>query len=160
EHLRAYQHGPDLGGEARQIIWGVSATGTFVGGQTVDRTIATARKILLESGCVYRWENTICFQSRERERVLLLASRDKAEPNAASILTNLFCVGVQSDKSATQALPPANLVNSLLADQTLWLQLPEIRHHARRPVFTSDFELCGPGWHPEHGILVHGPDIT
>src|SRR5262249_23280984 len=48
----------------------------------------------------------------------------------------------------------------LLADEDLGGQLPVIRHYARRPIYDEDFRLCGPGWHPESGVLVHAPDIT
>src|SRR4051794_33247533 len=85
--------------------------------------------------------------------------RGKAEPHAASILANLVGIGVQGEEGASQSLMPATLVNALLANEDLWGSMPVIRTYALRPVFDGNYCLCGPGWHPEQGILVHGPDI-
>jgi hypothetical protein len=162
DNLRAYQFGPAAGSGTRQIIWGVSAKGTFVGGMTADAFIAQAGKVLLDSGRVYRWENTLCFEVDEDDdkRLVILAGRHKAEPHAGALLSNLFCVGVRGQETASQSLPSPNLVNALLADQQLWRMLPAVRCYSRRPVFDQDFNLCGPGWNAEQGVLVHGPDVT
>jgi hypothetical protein len=161
-HLHAYQHGQNAVQKEREVIWDVTPHGTFVNGLTGDTCLAQARKILLDSGQVYRWGDSLCFEVKEsqHQQLLVLASRQKPEPGAAGMLANLFCVGVQTEDKTSQALPPAKLVNALLADQDLWRQAPHITHYARRSVFDTDFNLCGPGWHPNPGFLVHGPDIT
>jgi hypothetical protein len=162
QHLRAYQHGPDAVGKAREVIWDVTPSGTFVNGLCADACLAQARRLLLRNGRIYRWGNTLCYEITEPEhqQLLMLASRQKPEPGAANLLANLFCVGVQGEESSSQALPPAKLVNALLADEELWQRAPKICHYARRAVFDTIFNLCGPGWHPDAGILIHGPDIA
>jgi hypothetical protein len=75
------------------------------------------------------------------------------------LLSNLFGVGVRDDDTGVESLVPDRLARALLAKEGLWGQLPAIRHYAHRPTYNQDFVLCGPGWHAESGILVHGPDI-
>ena len=47
----------------------------------------------------------------------------------------------------------------LLRSELLPPHLPRIKHYARRPLFDHNFNLRGPGWHPEVGILVHGEEV-
>lgn len=161
ENLQAYRRGPVPGGATRPVLYGVTARGTFVGGMTLDAFLAQAGKVLLDSARVYRWEDTLCLEAQEPDdrRLLVLASRQRPEPHAASLLANLLCVGVQGEAGETQSLTPPGLVAALLADQGLWRRLPAIRTYARRPLFDAHFNLCGPGWNPDRGVLVHGPDI-
>jgi hypothetical protein len=160
--LRAFQRGPSADERKRPVIWGVTGDGTLISGMTLADFLAQASRILLESARVYRWEDTIVFEFREAEpqQLLLLSARGKAEPQAASVLTNLFSVGVQGKEAVSESLVPAKLVNALLADEGLWRRLPLIKTYLRRAVYDEGFTLRGPGWHPDLGILVHGPDIT
>jgi hypothetical protein len=159
--LRAFQHGPAAGAQ-RPIILGVSNNGVLVGGLTLDGFLAQARRVLLDSGRVFRWEDTIEYEfGRPPNRHLVpLSVHGKAEPHAAGVLSNLFGVGVPSEEGQTQSLVPAKLASALLADEELWLSLPALRSYARRAVYDEAFRLCGPGWHAAQGILVHGPDIV
>src|SRR4051812_46196774 len=161
KNLQAYQRGPVSGTGTREVIWGVTGKGTCVGGMTLDAFVARAGKVLLDSGRVYRWEDTVCFEAGEPgdQALFVTAPRQRAEPGAAGMLANLFCVGVQGEKGDSQSLPPSNLVQALLADQRLWRQLPAITYYSRRPVFDADFNLCDPDWNGGKGILVHGPDV-
>ncbi|MHB1426942.1 MAG: hypothetical protein ACYC3I_27625 [Gemmataceae bacterium] len=161
-NLRAYQHGPEASTQTRAILWDVTPHGHFVNGLSADSALARARNILVQSGRIYRWEDTLCYEVQEHghEQLFVLGTRQKAQPGAAAVLSNIFCVGVRNEESSSQALPPVSFVNALLADELLWKQLPAIRHYGRRPVFDRNFILCGPGWHPDAAILVHGPDIT
>jgi hypothetical protein len=162
QHLKACEEGPETDNQTRSVLWGITAQGNFVGGMTADRALHRARKVLVESGRVYRWQDTLCFEihAADHQQLLLLASRPKAESGASALLANLLCVGVQKQEASSQSLPPGKFVNAVLADQQLWQELPCICHYARRPVCDANFNLCGPGWHPEQGILVHGPDVT
>src|SRR5687768_13809717 len=92
--LRAYRRGPLPAGRGRPILWGVTHYGLFVGGMTMDAFLAQAGKVLLDSGRLYRWEDTLVFEFREADaaRLLVLASRCRAEPGAAGVLSNLFGV--------------------------------------------------------------------
>jgi hypothetical protein len=162
EHLQVFLKCPSTAGKEIPVIWNVTPKGTFVGGFTPGDFLARARQIIIDSGRLYRWQNTIVFEFGEpgSECLLLLAANAKADQVAPAILANLFCVGVQDEERTVLSLPPSNLVNALLADAQMWEQLPVINVYARRPVFDSQFNLCGPGWHPKEGIKVHGPEIT
>jgi len=63
-------------------------------------------------------------------------------------------------EGVVQFPPPSGLVNLLLSGDQIVGELPEIKTYATRPVFDREFSLCGPGWHPESGILVQGIDIS
>jgi hypothetical protein len=160
--LRAIRRGFVVPDRQRLIVWDVTANGSLINGQDLDTFLAQAGQILVSSGRVYKWEDTLVFEFREgaAEGLLLLAVRGKPETNAASVLANLFCIGAESERGASQSLVPAKLVNALLADEGLWQKLPAITTYARRAVFDENFVLRGPGWHPGQGILVHGPDIV
>jgi hypothetical protein len=145
----------------RPIIWGVTGRGQLVGGLTLPVFLAQARHIVSKSGHLYSYGDSIVYEARPAgdPHLRTLAARGVAQPSATAVLGNLFAVGVRGDDSSTQSLLPAGLAHALLADDDLPGALPVIRHHARRPVFDPDFTVCGPGWHPESGILVHGPDV-
>ncbi|WZO96109.1 hypothetical protein EP7_003091 [Isosphaeraceae bacterium EP7] len=155
--LHAFRLGPVVGDRTRPVIHGVNGRGELIDGMTVDGFLAQAGRILADSGRVYDFEGTICYESAQGDHAQLmpLATQGKAEPHAAGILTNLFVVGA-GDR---QSLPATRLVGALLADEGLRQHLPIIRHYARRPVFDEDFQLCRPGWNPDSGILVHGHEI-
>jgi hypothetical protein len=161
-HLRAIQRGFVAPNRQRPVIWDVTSNGTFVNGMDLDTFLARAGEILKGSGRVFIWEDTLVYDFHEgaAEGLLLLAVRSKPEPNAAGTLANLFCMGVEGERGASQSLVPAKLVNALLADEDLWRQLPIIKTYARRAVFADNFALLGPGWHPDQGVLVHGTDIV
>jgi len=162
DSLRAFRIGPVGGGRNRPIIWGVTDKGTCVGGMTVDGFLDRAAETLLDSDRLYLFGNSVVYErpGPHDARLTTLAVEDRPEPNAASILANLFAVGVEGEKSATQSLAPSKLINAVLADEALRARLPEIRHYSRRPCFDPDFNLCRPGWNPASGILVHGADVV
>jgi hypothetical protein len=159
--LRDYQNGPEADETSRPIIRGISPTGNCVGGTTLSSALAQARRILTESERVYRWEDSICFEFDDPggRRLAVLASQGKAESHAPSVLANLFCTAVEGQDSRTESVPAPKFVGAVLADEVLLRQLQAIRTYARRPVFDEGFRLCGSGWSPESGILVHGPDF-
>lgn len=157
EALHALRLGPVVGHRTRPIISGVNGRGELVEGMTFDGFLAQAGRILVDSGRVYAFEDTICyeFDPAGQPRLTLLATQARAEPYTVSILANLFAVGA-GDR---QSLPATKLVGAVLADEDFRRRLPVIRHYARRPVFDEEFHLCRPGWNPDSGILVHGPEI-
>jgi hypothetical protein len=159
-NLRAYEYGPAT--NDRALIPGVTHYGVLVRGQTMDTFLTRAGTILLDSRRVYRWEDTLVFESHhgDEQRLELLATQYRPEPQASAVLTNLFTVGVAGPEGDQQSVPPAALVKALLASEGVRRRLPALRYYARRPLFDQDFNLCGPGWHPGQGILVHGLDIT
>ena len=162
DSLHAYQIGPVVGDHARQIIWGVTPDGSFVDGMTLDGFLAQAGQILRDSGRLYKFGNTIVYETDAPgdQRLTTLAVQHRAEPNAAPILANLFGVGYETKQGVVQSLAASKLIGAVLADESLWRQLPEIRYYARRPTFDLDFNLCKPGWNAASGILVHAPEVV
>jgi hypothetical protein len=159
--LHAYQIVPVVGDHARQIIWGVTSKGELVDGQTLDNFLAQARQILAESGRLYKFGNTLAFETDAPgdQELKTLAVQHRAETNAAAILANLVGVGRQTNLGFVQSLVPSNLIGAILADESVWQHLPEIKHCAQRPTFDLDFNLCHPGWNASAGILVHAADV-
>ena len=160
-NLGALRRGFALTERERPVIWDVTPHGVFVNGMSLDIFVARASELFRESGRVYRFEDSLVYEYREatNPRLQVLSIRGEAATNADSVLANLFTVGIQGEKGETQGVAGPKLVGALLADETLCQTLPVIRGYARRALFDENFRLCGPGWHPEHGILVHGPDI-
>lgn len=162
QNLTAYMRHTGLENTTRAYIGNVQPQGTFVGGMTADAFFKRATETLVTCGQVYRWEDTLYFEISEpdHQQLLPLATNFKAESGSAALVANLICVGVEDDKSMTQSIPPAKLVNALLANRDLWRRSEKIHVYARRPVFDDNYNLCGPGWHADKGILVHGPAIV
>src|SRR5262245_4496351 len=102
ESLRDFRIGPDVGDRERVVIWGVSDKGVFVDGRTADGFLARAGEVLLESGRVYRYGNSIVYETPEDGGGALttLAVEGRAEPHAAHVLSNLFVTGVEGRRGA------------------------------------------------------------
>ena len=83
--LRAIRRGFVVPDRQRPVVWDVTANGTLVNGLDVDTFLARAGEILLGSGRVFKWEDTLVFDFHEgpAASLLLLAVRGKPEPNAA-----------------------------------------------------------------------------
>jgi hypothetical protein len=159
--LHAYQIVLVVGDHARQIIWGVTPQGAFVDGQTLDNFLAQAGQILRDSGRLYKFGNTIAYETDAPgdQRLETVSVQRRAEPNAAAILANLFGVGRETNQGFIQSLAASKLIGAVLADESLRQHLPEIKYYARRPTFDLDFNLCHTGWNASAGILVHGADV-
>jgi hypothetical protein len=121
-----------------------------------------ATEILVESRRVYMYGNDISYERIDGSNRCLvpLTQGGVVERNAAAILANLVvCELSGPDKDPVQFAPPRPFIELLLNSIPIRQALPKIRTYATRPVFDLDFNLRGPGWHPEAGLLVHGPDV-
>src|SRR3954452_17914290 len=103
--LAAFSLGPAALDANREIIMGVTPQGVFVDGMTAQHFIAKATKISKDSGRVYRWGNSICFDRiGDQGRELVTLSIDHhAEPTAAHQLANLFHIGVVQKSEVSQS---------------------------------------------------------
>ncbi len=147
---------------ARSMIRGVTSDGRFVGGQTLDNFLAEAGQVLLDTGSVFRLGDTICLEVAEGQArsLITLAVGRHAEPAAGPLLANLIGIEVgDGDGPCSQSLLPAKLVSALLASDALWAAMPSVRYYSRRPAFDAGFAYRCAGWHPDSGILVHGPAV-
>jgi hypothetical protein len=153
-----------LGGRCRPVVLGVRENGTCIGDLTVDSMLRLVCEILQDSGRLYRLGDAIVYETDGPEpggkTLVPLSSQYRPEPQAATLLTNLFVVGVEGEASSSQSLPPVRIIHAALADEELRGQLRRIDHYSRRPCFDDEFRLCRPGWNESSGILLHGPEIT
>ena len=132
-------------------------------GQTLDGFLAQAGQILAGSGFASTGSATRSSTRPTRRATrgwTTLAVQHRAEPNAAPILANLFGVGYEAKQGVVQSLAASKLIGAVLADESVWQHLPEIKFYARRPTFDLDFQLCAPGWNAASGILVHAPEVV
>src|SRR5205807_7082708 len=106
QSLQVCQHGVLACTDPRAPIVGVTPQGTLVGGMTVDAFFGRVNSILVESQQIYRWQDTICYETNGQtdQRLFVIASRQKAEPNAASLLANLLYTVVHGEYVTTEAL--------------------------------------------------------
>ena len=147
---------------ARQlpILTGLTQKCLFV--EPLENVLARGRQILVQGGRVYSYGDEIMYEVGEGpDKALVPLTRGrKVEPWAASLLANeLVCQHHNADGEPLQFAPPGPLIGVLLNSAPTLEALPVVRIHANRPVFDEQFVLRGPGWHPETGFLVHGPDI-
>jgi len=121
-----------------------------------------AEKFLVNSKRVYRYGNSVVMEVGEAEerKLVPLATDNQIATSAASCLANLFICEQDADHGETIQFPaPSKFVATLLHREPTIAALPVIKLYALRPVFDEDFQLRGPGWHGDVGILVHGLDI-
>ncbi len=130
--------------------------------EPLENVLARARDILTASGRVFEYGGEVVYEVGEGpdKSLVPLTRGRKVEPWAASNLANeVICQVDTKDGGALQFAPPGPLVGLLFGSAPTVEALPEIKAYATRPVFDQRLMLCGPGYHPENGFLVHGPDI-
>ena len=130
--------------------------------QPLENVAARARKILVDSGMVYVYGDSVVLEMGEPpdQSLVPLARGHKLESYTPALLANVFvCEHAKSVQGAVQFAPPTPFVGVLLNSTPTLKALPRIRIYATRVVFDEQFLLHGSGWHPESGILVHGPSI-
>jgi hypothetical protein len=159
--IAAFSLGPCASDTNREVILGVTPKGTFVEGMTATQFISKTGKILRDSCRTYRWGNSICFERHGTRgpELFTLSVGHRGEPGAAEQVANLFCLAAHQGSELVESFASPRLVNTLLADESLWKSLPNISFYSRRPVFSPEFDLCKPGWNPDSGILFHGDAI-
>lgn len=147
------------------VIHGLSPNGVF--SAPLQNVIQKVQQMLVESKRVFSYGRAIVYEladSQEKSLVNLMEEQalDQAAP---ALLANIFiCEMVKEapegeEPKRLQFGPPRKLVDLVLHNTGARGVLPRIRSYAKRPVFDDNFILRGPGWHPEPGILVHGPAI-
>lgn len=118
-----------------------------------------ALQILRDSKRVYVYGNDVVMEMTKpnsNQKVLEnLRTSNEVHRSAASLLANL----IVCEKDGKQIPIPDFFVQQLFRNESVLKALPYINTYTTRPVFDVNYRLCGPGWHPESGILVHGSDI-
>lgn len=122
-----------------------------------ENVLLKAGKILVDSVRIFRHECDIVMEvpAGDYKTLLPLCTSTEVHSYAKAKLANVFVI-----ECAGKQIPiPDWFCQSLLRYEPLYDALPRIEIYALRPVFDRDFRLCGNGWHPQSGIMVHGPDI-
>lgn len=155
--LAAMEFVPLEGVRDLPVIKGVTRGAGFIGLQ--ENVLMHLIGVLQESARVYLYGDQVVFETDRIDgagrRLVTLRSGNVVEPAAEYQLANVLVC----EHQRKQFPPPAWLVQTLLAAETLSPRLPRINAYAQRPLFDSNFVLRGPGWHADAGILIHGPVI-
>jgi len=131
--------------------------------QPLENVLIEARELLVNSQKVYIYHNDVVMEveSEDVRCLVSLTTGHRIEPIAPSLLANLVLCAYASPSNSqeVQFAPPHQFVATLLNSSQVRDHLPRIKTYARLPVFDDGFQLRGPGWHPDIGLLVHGPDV-
>jgi hypothetical protein len=155
--IHELQFAPLAGTRDLPLLRGLNRAGGFK--QAQENVLANAIELLKESGKVYTYGDSIVMEVDRLDGggsgLVTLRAGNSVAPGSADFLANIFICGIDE----LQCPPPKWFTDLLLRAEPLARQLPRIRTYATRSVFNDQFVLCGPGWHPDDGLLVHGPVI-
>ena len=159
--IRQAEQAARPGARELPVVEGLTQKCQFL--RPMENVLMETRDILINSETVFIHGRDIAMEvttGTDRSLVTLTAGY-QIETRASSLLANVFVCDKtsRSDESAVQFPPPAQFVALLLNSDQTRDHLPRITTYAMRPVFDDDFQLRGPGWHPDIGLLVHGPEI-
>lgn len=159
--IRQAEQATRPGARELPMVSGLTPTCQFY--RPMENVLLETRDILISSQILFIHGPDIAVEVTtgiDRSLVTLTAGY-QIETRASSLLANVFvCEQTsQAEGTAVQFPPPAQFVALLLNSEQTRDHLPRITTYAMRPVFDDDFQLRGPGWHPDIGLLVHGPEI-
>jgi hypothetical protein len=154
--LEEADNAPLPGARTLPILHGLKPKGGFT--QPQENILLRATEILMESGRIYAYGDTLVMQTDRRDDIpgvlTPLRTGSIVEVGANDLLANVFIC----HQGESQFSVPIWFAKLLLRSELLIARLPRIRHYATRPLFDHDFILRGPGWHPDVGILINGPE--
>jgi hypothetical protein len=126
--------------------------------------LAEARTLLVESGRIYRYEDSVVLLQEvgNLKRLQLIQIESGLVAEADNILANIFIceqTSPHAEAPPVQFSPPKQLVKDLLHDETAIARIPAMRLYSKRPVFDEEYRLCCHGWNADSGIYVAAPEI-
>ncbi len=143
------------------ILSGVTMKCEFLKPQ--ENVLAEFGTILVTSQRTFRYGNSIVIENRDgdRRKLAILATDRRIHPATVGLLANLVvCANQPVEGGNPNQFPvPRRLVELILNHEPTLERLPTIQTYSNRPLFDAEFQLRGPGWHPDVGYLIHGPDI-
>lgn len=152
---------PRPGAPELKALQGLTPKGQSQG--LMANVLVGASSLLVECGNVYSFGDDVVAELWEEggPRLGVIAEGRKPTRIARGLISKMIiCQAPAGKKGAfVQFPPPASFLATFLACDHLRDALPRIRRYAARPIFAPDFTLLGPGWHPEHSALVHGPAV-
>jgi len=130
----------------------------------MENVLAETREILIESERVFCYGNMVMMEcgGDDDKHLVSLMTDQRIEAGASGLLSNLLlCESTPNsdDGQPVQFAPPKGFVEILLTSEPTIQSLPMVDLYVTRPVFDDEFNLLGPGWHPDSGVLVHGPQV-
>lgn len=147
---------------ARTIPVVTGLTPGCVARRPLENILTEAQHILHETKRVFRYGNSVVLEVHEDgdARLAVLSTGPRVESTAPAQMANSILCETPDAKGNPQQFPlPLRFVEILLNREPTLACLPLIKTYASRPVFDEEFNLRGPGWHADVGILVHGLDI-
>jgi len=155
--LEEADRAPLPGARSLPILHGPMPKGGFT--QPQENVLVRATQILAQSGRIYSYGDTKVMQTdglADNPGVLTpLRTGSIVEAGANDLLANIFVC----QQGEHQFSVPPWFAKLLLRSELLSGMLPRIRLYSTRPIFDNNYILRGPGWHPEVGILINGPEI-
>lgn len=149
-----------LGAGARDLprLLGLHPNGTAI--VPIENIYAEATQVLIKTGKVYLYGENVVMETGASDILSLqrLTMGCELASSAQALLANHITCQTAGD-APTYFPPPRNFVATLLVRGPTRDALPRITAFARRPVYDPSFVLCGPGYHVQQEILVHGLDI-
>lgn len=158
--LQRARNAPHPGVIVLPVLHGLTPKATSL--SPLENIRAQAAAILVQSGRCFRFHGDVVIEvdDGEDKELVNLTTGGEMDRGAESRLTNLFnCATPRGDDGLEYFPPPPRFAADLLTSTEAMSELPRIIKYARRPIHGDDFELIGPGWNQERGVLIHGPDI-
>ncbi len=153
--IRDFHAAPLPGTRVLPVLTGISTQGLR---EPQENVLARVKGLLVGTKRVFRHDNRVAYETRvsgNEPRLRPLAEDGDVKSGAEYLLANL----IECRNGDNHLVFPRWLANLALRGEPVLAALPEIRVYAHRPVFNEDLILCDPGWHPDCGILVHGPAV-
>lgn len=154
------RNAPAPGVTALPILHGLTPKASSLA--PLENIRAQAAEILVQSGRCFRFHGDVVIEvdDGEDKSLVNLTTGGDVGRGAESLLANVFNCDVPRGEDGFEYFsPPSRFVADLLTSSAAMSVLPRINTYARRPIHGDDFELIGPGWNQERGVLIHGPDI-
>lgn len=161
--LRALDTLPLPGARPLAVVRCITAGGNFIG--SAENGIRQIIPFLAVPGCppkVYVYGQTVVFDTTIDGRdsaLVTLRSGTKVESVAPACLANLLVCEDEVQRGLIQFSVPPKALAVLLNAEPLTRALARIELYARRPLYSPDFTLLGPGYHPLYRVLIHGPEV-
>jgi len=146
-------------------LHGITRAGDFLGpAANVIRRVGDLLAPADEPPRVFHYGDAVVYECRGPDGepgLVPLRTGTAVERSAFGLLANLIlCDQPRQGGTGTVQYPiPAKALAVVLADETLHARLARLDTYARRPLYSPDFVLLGPGYHREHRVLVHGPAV-
>lgn len=155
--IREAQNALVPGARSLPILWGLTPNGGFIHPQ--ENVLVQAADLLVESGRVYAYGEAIVFEVQRLDGegfgLTPLRTGASVEVGAEDLLANILVCQLDEKQFPISKW----FADVLLRSELLIARLPRIQIYSTRPVVDGDFVLRNPGWHPQSGILIHGPEI-